>query len=88
MALRALRAGEMLDAFPEDSRQVGSRIVSRTEVDDGSLLPLSLAAGRRMSTEAPAGTVLTRDMVELPDDSPLSRLRREQDALFPSGSMD
>lgn len=43
------------------------------------VLPYYMAVGRRLRRAVPAGTVLTRDMVEIPADSTLWRLRAAQD---------
>jgi len=44
-------------------------------------LPYYMAVGRRLRRAVPAGTVLTRDMVEAPAESLLWRLRDEQDTM-------
>jgi len=45
-------------------------------------VPYYLAAGCRLRADVPAGTLVTRDMLEEPPDSVLWRLREEQDAKF------
>jgi predicted homoserine dehydrogenase-like protein len=49
---------------------------------DAHPVPYYLAAGCRLRTDAPAGALVTRAMLEPPADSVLWRLRDEQDAKF------
>lgn len=45
-------------------------------------IPYYMADGCTLARDVPAGSVLAFDMVEVPADTTLARLRREQDALF------
>jgi predicted homoserine dehydrogenase-like protein len=66
----------------DGDERVRGRITPAAPAKVGNLIPLYLALGHPLRTAVPAGTVLTVDMFEPPDDSLLWRLREEQDAAF------
>lgn len=78
IAKKDLKKGEVLDGIGEYCYR-GS--IDLYEVArDGNMLPLGLAKGCRMTQDVPIDTVLTYDMVEVPD-SVLYNLRKIQDSM-------
>ncbi len=82
MAKRDLKAGTALESNLEFSEQLDSCYESHAVTRQGALLPLGMCARLRLTRDVAARTLLTEAMVEIPRDSVLWCLRREQDALF------
>lgn len=78
VAKRALEEGEVLDGGGGYTTLglCEKAAVARTE----NLLPLGLAPGARLKQDVAQGAAITYDMVELPEDSFVYKLRRLQDA--------
>jgi predicted homoserine dehydrogenase-like protein len=79
VAKRDLKPGERLDDF---GGYTFHGIIDRAEVArDLNALPVGLAPGAEVVRPIAAGEILTWDDVKLDEDSPVVRLRRQQDAL-------
>jgi predicted homoserine dehydrogenase-like protein len=79
VAKRDLKPGERLDDF---GGYTFHGIIDRAEVArDLNALPVGLAPGAEVVRPVAAGEILTWDDVKLDEDSPVVRLRRQQDAL-------
>lgn len=78
---RDLPAGHVLAIEGNRHALPGLEPLLRPTEAGGQALPYYMAVGRRLTRAVPAGTVLTRDMVEAPAGSTLWRLRAEQEAL-------
>jgi predicted homoserine dehydrogenase-like protein len=76
---RDLKEGERLDGIGEYCYR-GSIDLAGAAIRE-NLLPLGLAKGCRVKADIKRDTVLTYDMVEIDEDTPLRQLRRLQDAL-------
>jgi predicted homoserine dehydrogenase-like protein len=83
VAKRDLRAGTVIDRNLEYTEQLTSCYETTARSRRERLLPLPMCGGLRLTRDAPAGILLTEAMAEIPRDSLLWRLRREQDGLFP-----
>jgi len=71
------------DVFGNDhSPQTTARIVPASRIAPGNAAPAHLLTGNRATTDIPAGTVITYDMVDRPADSVLWELRAQQDDRF------
>jgi predicted homoserine dehydrogenase-like protein len=84
---RDYRAGEALGspgALGLD-HGVKASLVPAFALTDTGPAPFFLLENRRLTQDTPAGTVITMDRVDLPQDSPLLSLRKRQDALFLRG---
>jgi predicted homoserine dehydrogenase-like protein len=57
-------------------------IVPALSVRAGGPIPANLASGKPLKRDLPAGTVVAREDIEIPDDSFLMKLRMKQDDLF------
>lgn len=82
VAKRDLKAGTALESNLEFSKELDSCYESHAETRQGTWLPLGMCARLRLTRDVVAGTLLTEAMVEIPRDSVLWCLRREQDAVF------
>lgn len=79
-AARDLKAGETLEEERND--QAYALMIPAVHVKDEAPLPEYMAFGNRLTVDVTKGTVITRDMVSLPQDSVLRSLRAKQDELF------
>ena len=80
VAARDIKAGEI---FGNDhSPQLTARIVPAIPVAMGNAACAHLLVGNRAIRDIPAGTLITYEMVEEPEGSPLWALRRQQDRTF------
>lgn len=79
-AARDLRAGETIE--DEKSDQAYALMIPAVRVRDESPLPEYMAFGNRLTVDVKKGTIITTDMVALPEDSVLGSLRAKQDELF------
>jgi predicted homoserine dehydrogenase-like protein len=79
-AARDLEPGMVLG--DDHSPEIEALIGPAAPVADGRPLPAHLANGNRLVGPVARGTVITREMVEAPADSPLWALRARQDACF------
>jgi predicted homoserine dehydrogenase-like protein len=82
---RDFRAGERLTIIDHHSHAmdgVEPMLLDAAAVTDGNALPYYLALGGLLTRDVVAGEVLTAETVEIPQDSVLHQLRREQDDLF------
>jgi predicted homoserine dehydrogenase-like protein len=82
VAKRDLTRGTAIDRNLELTDQLTSRYESWARTHQEKLLPLTLCAGLRLTQDVVAGTPLTEAMVEIPQDSFLWGLRREQEEVF------
>lgn len=82
---RDLKRGTVIDRNLELTEQLTSRYESWSRTHQEKLLPLTLCAGLRLTQDVVTGTLLTEAMVEIPQDSFLWRLRREQEEVFGKG---
>ncbi|MDR1600228.1 MAG: NAD(P)-dependent oxidoreductase [Oscillospiraceae bacterium] len=80
VAKRDLHAGETLDGIGEYCYRASIDLHSAAKA--GNMLPVGLAKGAKLLADAPKDSVITYDMVQLPDASALLNLRRLQDLLF------
>ena len=80
IAKRDLKKGEVLDSIGEYCYRASIDLHSVAR--DGNMLPVGLAKGAVMKCDAEKDTVLTYDMVELPEKSVLVQLRRIQDQML------
>jgi predicted homoserine dehydrogenase-like protein len=81
---RALAAGTVLKAQGHHHVIDGVEgiLVDGGRAEASSPIPYYMADGCTLARDVPAGTVVTCDMVAMPADTRLGRLRREQDDLF------
>ncbi len=82
---RDWRAGETLMITDHHHHEVAGLeplLVESAAAVSGNPAPYYLAAGRPLTRDVPAGTVVTIDMIEPPDSSDLWRLRADQDRSF------
>jgi predicted homoserine dehydrogenase-like protein len=79
-AARDLRAGETIEE--EKSDQAYALMIPAVQVKDEAPLPEYMAFGNRLTVDVTKGTVITRGMVALPQDSVLRSLRVKQDEYF------
>jgi predicted homoserine dehydrogenase-like protein len=82
VAKKDLKAGTVLGRDLEYSDQLDSVYESHRATKERKLLPLGMTGGLCLTEDVTVGMRLTEDMVEIPPDALLWRLRREQDALF------
>ena len=86
VAKRDLRAGEYLDGI--GGCTVYGTILTYQEARARDALPIGLVNGRtRMRRDAAKGELITREMVELDEESFLLRLWREQEKLLAAGQL-
>jgi predicted homoserine dehydrogenase-like protein len=64
---------------------VEARMIAASPVTDDAPLPYYMAAGRRLRVPVPAGTAITRPMIEPVENSALWDLRAAQDERFFGG---
>ena len=82
MAKRGLKEGERLDG---GGGFTVNGIIEKAEVARRErLLPLGLASGIELSRDVAAGKPISYDDVTLNEESPILKLRREQDLLVAS----
>lgn len=79
-AAQDLEAGAVLG--DDHSPEIEAFLGPAAPLADGLPLPLHLANGNRLRTSVRRGTVLTREMIQVPADSTLWALRARQDDLF------
>lgn len=79
-ARRALKAGERIGN--DHSSELSAEMIPAAALSPKRPLPSGLAQGRVLVRDVPAGTPITLEAVELPRDSHLLRLRRQQDRAF------
>ena len=82
MAKRDLKRGTVIDRNLELTTQLTSCYETWARTYQDKLVPLTLCAGLRLVQDVGTGTLLTEAMVDIPPDSFLWRLRREQDEVF------
>ena len=75
-----LKAGEI--AGSDKSKDIRALMRPTAPMRNDAPVPLHMANGNRLTTDVPAGTVLSMAMVAEPGDSTLWALRRQQDAHF------
>lgn len=78
--LRARSAGEILNCEHDSSFKAS--IIPAVRLQAHGPLPAHMTTGRRLKRNIAAGTMLSYDDVDIPADSILYRLRKEQDDLF------
>lgn len=84
-AARDLPAGTVLAIGDHHTHSVADlvpHLVDAAPIGVGQPLPYYMATGNRLARAVRADEYLTADMVEVPSDSTLWRLRAEQDAVF------
>ena len=84
-ATRDFQAGERLTIIDHHSHAmdgVQPLLVDAAPVTDGNALPYYLALGGLLKRDVAAGEMLMAGAIEIPDDSVLHQLRREQDDQF------
>jgi predicted homoserine dehydrogenase-like protein len=74
---RDLVPGDVLEGIGGRTHRAGCRIWEEARAEDA--LPIGLAKGCRVLETIPRGTLIRRQWVEMPGDSLICRLRREQD---------
>jgi predicted homoserine dehydrogenase-like protein len=81
---RDFAAGETLGQEGELgwNRDLHAALVPGYALSDDGPAPFFMAQGARLLEDAPAGTLITLDMIERPEDAMLWSLRQEQDARF------
>ncbi len=82
VAKRDLPAGTIIDRNLEFTEQLTSCYEPTARTRREKLLPLPMCGGLRLTRDVAAGTLLTEAMAEIPRESLLWRLRREQDEVF------
>ena len=75
-----LKVGTILGGGHSDD--IDAAILPASPIAEGNPLPLYLLTGNCLSEEVAAETLITEEMVDLPSDSLLWSLRRQQDAHF------
>jgi len=80
IAKKDLKKGEKLDAIGEYCYRASIDLHSAAKA--GNMLPVGLAKGAVMRCDAAKDTIITYDMVELPESSVLVQMRRIQDQLL------
>jgi predicted homoserine dehydrogenase-like protein len=78
--LRPMKAGEKINS--DDDIHMKALLMPATAVKDGAPLHSYIYHSLKLKRDIPAGTIITYDMVDVPTDSVLLKLRREQDKLF------
>jgi predicted homoserine dehydrogenase-like protein len=82
-AKKDLKTGSSLEFDRERSDElVEHLIVPVAPIDKNSSIPFYMAVGNQLKTDVPAGSILTYDMIEAPENSSLWELRRQQDQAF------
>ena len=79
-AVEDLKAGDRVGG--DHSKNLRVLMQPAQPVAPGNRLPLHMANGNVLTQDVPAGTILTADMVQAPENSTLWRLRAEQDQMF------
>ncbi len=79
-ATENLKAGDTVGG--DHSKNLKLLMRPAMTLDAGNPISLHMANGKRLLNNVLAGTILTADMVEEPEDSALWTLRREQDQMF------
>lgn len=82
-AKRELKAGEVVG--DDHSPALEFLLVPALSVQANTPLPFHLANGHRLKQDVPAGTMITREMIEAPPESVLWSLRSQQDRQFLEG---
>lgn len=82
VAKKDLKTGTVIGRDLENSDQLDSAYESHRVTKERNLLPLGMSGGLRLTQDVTVGMRLTEEVMEIPRDSLLWRLRREQDALF------
>ncbi len=79
-----LKAGTVLEAAGHHHQIAGVEglLVPARTAKGGNPIPFYLMAGHRLCQDVAAGTVVTADMIEPPQESLLWSLRREMEAAF------
>jgi predicted homoserine dehydrogenase-like protein len=80
-AARDFRAGEVIGPSRNSgwNRDLRASLIPAVPVADDNPLPFFMLEGNTLARDVPEGTVITRDMVILPQDSILWSLRKRQD---------
>ena len=61
-------------------------IVPHTPIDKDSPIPFYMAVGNQLKADVSAGSILTYDVIEAPENSSLWELRKQQDRTFERAS--
>jgi predicted homoserine dehydrogenase-like protein len=78
--LRPMKAGEKINS--DDDLHMKALLMPAVAVKNGAPLHSYVYHGLKLKRDIPAGTVITLDMVDVPADSLLLKLRKEQDNYF------
>lgn len=79
-AARDMKAGEVVGNDHDPA--LTASLVPATKIGQGSAVPAHMLRGNKLKKDVPAGTLLTYDLVEEPEDSFLWALRRKQEEVF------
>ncbi len=82
MATHNLKAGILIDRNLQRTEQLTSCYETTARTRWEKLLPLPMCGGLRLMRDVAAGTLLTEAMAEIPEESLLWRLLREQEKVF------
>jgi predicted homoserine dehydrogenase-like protein len=84
-AARDFKAGETLSGpgLMGYDRDFRASLVSRFPLSENGPVPFFMLEGRRLKANVAKGSIFSMDRVEIPADSTLMALRREQDRAFP-----
>jgi predicted homoserine dehydrogenase-like protein len=82
--LKPRRAGEILDC--EHGADLKTQIVPAVNIAARGVLPAHLVTSNRLKRDIAAGSIVTYDDVDLPEDSVLLRLRQQQEQHFKTDS--
>ena len=84
MPRRDIKAGEVVGPLGDSgwNRDFHCELTPGFSLSEGSPVPFFMLEGNRFSRDIKKGELITVDMVELPENSALWALRREQDRLF------
>jgi predicted homoserine dehydrogenase-like protein len=77
---RSRRAGDVLG--DDHSPDLEALVATARPLAEDAPLPFHMGNGNCLRADAPAGTLITAEMVEPPADSTLWMLRRQQDQHF------
>jgi predicted homoserine dehydrogenase-like protein len=78
--LRPMKAGDKINS--DDDIHMKALLMPAVAVKDGAPLHSYIYHGLKLKRDIPANTIITLDMVDVPSDSVLLKLRKEQDAYF------
>ena len=78
--LRPMKAGDTINS--DDDRNMKALLMPAVAVKDNAPVHSYICHSFRLKRDIPAGTIITYDMVDIPSDSVLLKLRKESDRHF------